>query len=142
MRKNFGAKKWKSRKHIVGSVPFSADRDPEQLSVAMFDLTSSMGWGDKLAEADLFNNWAQTVGKDVSDHAYPLRLDNGVLEVQADSSAWATQLRLMRKILLHSVVDRFPESGVSEIVVRAPGAPSWKHGSRSVPGNGPRDTYG
>ncbi|PZQ74527.1 MAG: DUF721 domain-containing protein, partial [Cutibacterium acnes] len=23
-----------------------------------------------------------------------------------------------------------------------PSAPSWKHGPRSVPGRGPRDTYG
>nr|NLD40552.1 DUF721 domain-containing protein [Actinomycetales bacterium] len=27
-------------------------------------------------------------------------------------------------------------------VVLGPKAPSWKHGIRSVPGRGPRDTYG
>lgn len=142
MRMRFGTKKLSGRKQIVGSMPFAADRDPEQLRVAMVNLASSMGWSEKLAEAELFGSWSQIVGKDVAEHAYPLRVVDGVLEIQADSSAWATQLRLMRKILLNSIVDKFPESGISQIMVRAPGAPSWKHGSRSVSGSGPRDTYG
>jgi predicted nucleic acid-binding Zn ribbon protein len=44
--------------------------------------------------------------------------------------------------LLNSVVERFPGAGIVDITVKAPGAPSWKHGPRSVPGRGPRDTYG
>ena len=31
---------------------------------------------------------------------------------------------------------------ISEIQVLGPTAPSWKHGLRSTPGRGPRDTYG
>ena len=48
----------------------------------------------------------------------------------------------MKKNLREALQERFPQAGVSDIVVKAPGAPSWKHGSRSVPGRGPRDTYG
>ncbi|MGB4918016.1 MAG: DUF721 domain-containing protein, partial [Propionicimonas sp.] len=31
---------------------------------------------------------------------------------------------------------------VERVVVVGPSAPSWKKGKRSVPGRGPRDTYG
>lgn len=123
-------------------MPFEPDRDPEMIHEAMLFLASSMGWDEHLAQADLLKCWDEIVGEDVAEHARPLRFNGGVLEVQADSSAWATQLRLMRKMLLSSVVERFPGSGVSEIVVRAPGSPSWNHGPRSVSGRGPRDTYG
>jgi predicted nucleic acid-binding Zn ribbon protein len=51
-------------------------------------------------------------------------------------------LRLMRADLLRSLLEKFPEAGITELSIRAPGAPSWKHGRRSVPGRGPRDTYG
>ena len=34
------------------------------------------------------------------------------------------------------------EAGIESIRFLAPNAPSWKSGPRSVPGRGPRDTYG
>jgi predicted nucleic acid-binding Zn ribbon protein len=48
----------------------------------------------------------------------------------------------MRAELLDSLASRFPAAAIIELSIKAPGAPSWKHGRRSVPGRGPRDTYG
>ena len=57
-------------------------------------------------------------------------------------AAWAAQL----KLLSHSLLKRFDEElgqGVVTIIrVLGPSAPNWRHGFRSVPGRGPRDTYG
>ena len=86
--------------------------------------------------------WPDIVGPDVAGHAIPVGVSDGVMEIQCDSSAWATQLRLMRSTLLDSLTHKFPHAGVTELSIKAPGAPSWKHGRRSVPGRGPRDTYG
>jgi predicted nucleic acid-binding Zn ribbon protein len=65
-----------------------------------------------------------------------------VLEISCDSSAWATQLRIMKSTLLESLLERFPQAAITTLSIKGPGAPSWKHGPRSVPGRGPRDTYG
>jgi predicted nucleic acid-binding Zn ribbon protein len=50
------------------------------------------------------------------------------------------------KLLLPNLEKRLEEQigigRLSEIKILGPAAPSWKHGLRSVPGRGPRDTYG
>jgi predicted nucleic acid-binding Zn ribbon protein len=69
-------------------------------------------------------------------------LDAGMLTVQADSTAWAKPLQLMRAHILSEIIRRFPEAGVEAIRFIGPDVPSWKWGTRAVPGRGPRDTYG
>ena len=125
-----------------GSRPFSAGRDPGSMAEALGVLEHAMGWELPLAQAELLDSWADVVGDDLAHHASPTGAVDGVLEVSCDSSAWATQLRLMKTTLLDSLRERFPQAGITELTIKGPGAPSWKHGARSVPGRGPRDTYG
>ncbi len=124
------------------SVPYGDNRDPGTFAHAVELLTDSMGWNANIAQAELVENWSDIVGDDVAAHTSPTGCSDAVLEVHCDSSAWATQLRLMRSDLVAALSEKFPEAGIQEISVKAPGAPSWKHGRRSVPGRGPRDTYG
>ncbi len=125
-----------------GSEAYGVGRDPGSFAEAMESLTFSMGWGADIARAELMEQWPGIVGSDVAAHAIPVGASEGVMEIQCDSSAWATQLRLMRSTLLESLTQKFPNAGIVELSIKAPGAPSWKHGRRSVPGRGPRDTYG
>jgi len=63
--------------------------------------------------------------------------------VRADSTAWASQLRLMTPQLLAKLNAALGDGTIKKIVIKGPDAPSWKHGPRSVSdGRGPRDTYG
>ena len=73
--------------------------------------------------------------------------------VRADSTAWATQLRLLLPALRRRLADELASvSGLVgadvrnswqvEVTVLAPSAPSWRRGGRHVSGRGPRDTYG
>ncbi len=125
-----------------GSRPFSEGRDPGSMAEALGVLEHTMGWELPLAQAELLDAWADVVGDDVAHHTSPTGAADGVLEVSCDSSAWATQLRLMKTNLLDSLRQKFPQAGITELSIKGPGAPSWKHGARSVPGRGPRDTYG
>ena len=142
LRKKFGAYRAPDKTNSHESEPFGKFRDPGSMADALDELASTMGWAPSLARAELIEHWPDIVGDDVAAHATPSSFYEGTLEVTCDSSAWATQLRLMKKNLREALQERFPHAGVSDIVVKAPGAPSWKHGSRSVPGRGPRDTYG
>ena len=107
----------------------------------MQSLSSEMGWTTSMAQASLVIDWPTIVGESIAEHADVQSVDQGVLTVVCDSSAWATQLRLMRHELLVRLSEQVPEAAIESIDVKAPGAPSWRKGPRSVPGRGPRDTY-
>jgi len=137
-----GVGKKRKRRPQEEDVAFSPGRDPLHMSDAFRELTGNLGWDSSLAEAKIFVEWPTLVGEGVADHALPVGINEGQLVIQASSSAWATQLRLMRHELLVVLAEKIPEVTINSITVLAPGAPSWKNGLRSVPGRGPRDTYG
>jgi predicted nucleic acid-binding Zn ribbon protein len=67
----------------------------------------------------------------------------GELRVGAESTAWATQLRMMGTKMLARLAEELGAGVVTRLVVTGPTGPTWKHGGWSVRGaRGPRDTYG
>jgi len=90
----------------------------------------------------VFGRWAQLVGAEIAEHATPVALRDGELTVQAGSTAWATQLRLLQRQLLGRITAGVGRGVVTRLRVQGPATPTWKHGSRTVRGRGPRDTYG
>lgn len=124
------------------SVPFGAGRDPSGIDDALDLLTQRMGWTSPLARADLLSSWVDVAGAETAEHSTPAGIEDGVLTVHCDSTAWATQLRLMRGQITTQIAQRYPDAGIVSIKFEGPNAPSWKRGLRSIPGRGPRDTYG
>lgn len=118
-------------------------RDPQGVSATINRLVAERGWSEPVAVGGVLGRWEAVVGADVAAHCTPLNFADGVLTVTADSSTWATQVRLLVPTLLRKLADEVGEGTVKRIVVRGPSAPSWKHGPRVAPGSqGPRDTYG
>lgn len=124
------------------SVPFAPGRDPHDLAAAIDGLASKMGWSSPLARSELLASWAEIVGFETAEHSNPAGVEDGVLTVSCDSTSWATQLRLMRTQITTTIAVLYPDAGIQSIRFDGPNAPSWKRGPRSVPGRGPRDTYG
>jgi predicted nucleic acid-binding Zn ribbon protein len=118
------------------------ERDPQPLGRLASRLASDRGWANRLAGGQVFGRWAALVGSEVAEHTTPVALNNGELTVQADSTAWATQLRLLQRQLLVKIATGVGDGVVKRLKVQGPTAPSWRHGPRHVPGRGPRDTYG
>jgi len=88
------------------------------------------------------SRWAQVVGPQVAAHCEPEGYADGVLTVRTDSTAWATQIRLLCPQLVHRLNLELGDGTVRLVTVRGPDSPRWTHGFRSVRGRGPRDTYG
>lgn len=124
------------------SLPFGTGRDPSRLDDVFATMRRTLGWHTPMSQAELMDAWTEIAGAETAAHATPLHVDEGTLVVQCDSTAWATQLRRMRGSILGEIATRFPDARVDSVRFVNPGAPSWKHGRRSVPGRGPRDTYG
>jgi len=119
------------------------ERDPARVGDLLDDFVSEQGWQRPLADARVFAEWPLLVGADVAAHCNPHALRDGELRVTAESTAWATQLRLLLPVLHARLVAELGAHVVRRIVVTGPTTPNWRHGPWSVRGaRGPRDTYG
>lgn len=124
------------------NAPFAPGRDPKGLGDVLGALMKQAGWAPHLAREDLVRQWGDVAGTETAAHTRPVALERGILTVQCDSTAWAKQLRLMRAQIVTRIGERYPEAGVEDVRFVGPDVPSWKWGPRTVPGRGPRDTYG
>lgn len=118
------------------------DRDPQPLGRLASRLVADRGWTAQVSGGLVFGRWAQLVGDEIAEHASPVALRDGELTVQAGSTAWATQLRLLQRQLLARISAGVGPGVVTRLKVQGPAKPSWKHGPLHVRGRGPRDTYG
>jgi len=132
------AKKSASRKKST----HSQGRDPQLLGAAVDDFLVEKGWEHSSTAAALIANWADIAGADLANHVAPESFIDGELALRAESTSWATQVRLLLPHL-RTVIDEAVGKGVvKNITVVGPSAPSWVAGPRRVKGRGPRDTYG
>jgi predicted nucleic acid-binding Zn ribbon protein len=119
------------------------DRDPQLLDSTLERLIASHGWELDLKVQGVFGRWAELVGDEVGAHATPEAFADGKLVVRTDSTAWATQLKLLAPTIVRRLNEELGHGTVVVIEVLGPHLPSWKKGLRSVrDGRGPRDTYG
>jgi predicted nucleic acid-binding Zn ribbon protein len=124
------------------SGPGPDPRDPQAFGDVLAKLVKARGWQRPAAEATVFGAWERVVGPDIAKHSRPIKLDDGELTVEAESTAWATQLRLLAASLLRRIAAEVGHNVVRNLHIHGPAAPSWSRGARRVRGRGPRDTYG
>lgn len=128
------------RRRWSGSGP--DERDPQPFGRVVSRVALDRGWSPRLTDATVVGRWPHLVGPDISDHCTPLSLRDGELVLQAESTAWATQLRTLQRQLLSRLAGAVGKDVVRRIRVVGPTGPSWRRGPRHVSGRGPRDTYG
>jgi predicted nucleic acid-binding Zn ribbon protein len=124
------------------SGPGPDPRDPQRFGVVLANLVRARGWQRPAAEAKIFGMWPTMVGDDLASHSRPVKLEDGQLTIEAESTAWATQIRLLTGKLLTRIAAEAGRDVVTRIHVHGPVAPSWGKGAKRVRGRGPRDTYG
>ena len=116
--------------------------DPQPLSTALDGLLGDQGWRTAAAVGSVFGRWDQLVGPDVAAHTRPERFSDGELVVIADSSAWATQVRLLTSAVLRRLNEELGHGTVTRVVVRGP-APPRRMGPLRVRGSRQHtDDYG
>lgn len=134
------------RRRVLGDSPggeaFGFGRDPKPLADVLVTMAGDMGWSGELEEARLVGEWAEFAGEATAEHTEVIGISHGILQIQCDSTTWATELRRLRAEMLTRILREYPGAEIRDIRFLAPGAPSWRHGPRTVPGRGPRDTYG
>ena len=117
-------------------------RDPLSIDSAMGRFVGEQGWETELRVHGVFSRWEAILGQDVGQHVTPESFADGRLLVRTDSTAWATQMRLLSADVLRRLNEVLGEGTVTGIDVEGPRGPSWQRGRFRVKGRGPRDTYG
>ncbi|MCA1218929.1 DUF721 domain-containing protein [Streptomyces sp. 8L] len=122
-------------------------RDPLPLGAAINRLITERGWEAPAAVGGVMGRWPQIVGEELAKHCVPDRFDEAddqrVLTVLCDSTAWATQLRLLAPRLLARLNEDLGHGTVRLIKVLGPSGPPQRYGRLRAPGSrGPGDTYG
>jgi predicted nucleic acid-binding Zn ribbon protein len=129
------------RPQVSGAHP--DERDPQLLEATIGRLIDDQGWSTDVRVHGVFSRWESLVGREVAAHCRPEAFAESRLAVRTDSTAWATQLRLLAPMLVRRLNEQLGDGTIRVIEVLGPRGPSWKRGPRSVRGGrGPRDTYG
>jgi predicted nucleic acid-binding Zn ribbon protein len=106
-------------------------------------LVGDQGWELELRMRGVFARWAELVGDEVAARSTPVSFVEGRRVVRTESTAWATQLRLLAPTVVRRLNEELGHGTVLVLDVLGPHGPTWKKGPRSVrDGRGPRDTYG
>ncbi|OFS67935.1 DUF721 domain-containing protein [Trueperella sp. HMSC08H06] len=126
----------------VGSGSRPSKRDPKPLGIVFDHLVKTRGWGTQLEIGSMAARWPDIVGEAIANNCQVESFEDGVLTLRAGSTSWQTQMRALSAFLDKRLEEELGPGVVKEIVVGGPFARSWKHGRYSVPGRGPRDTYG
>ena len=97
------------------------------------DLAENAGWSGRVAEGTVFGQLADGGRANRSPtHATPTALREGVLSVSAESTAWATQLRMVQAQLLAKIAAAVGDGVVTSLKIVGPVAPSWRKGPRTT----------
>jgi len=136
------ARRWRAARDGRSSGAHPDDRDPATMDETLGRFVSEQGWETELRVHGVFSRWEAIVGKDVGQHVTPESFADGRLVVRTDSTAWATQMKLLAPDVVRRLNEVLGEETVQVIDVEGPRGPSWKRGRLRVKGRGPRDTYG
>lgn len=127
-------------------VQYGDDRDPQTVDKVMQGWLRDHGYESQVGSGSLIARWPEIVGDQMADHVTPEAVreseDGRELLLRADSTAWATQVRLLLPQIHGRIATLLGSGVVDRIKVTGPAPPTRAMGPRRVPGRGPRDTYG
>ena len=93
-------------------------RDPVPISSSLDDVVRSLRGPSRESVGGLFGRWDEAVGDQVAHHVKPLKLDEGVLVVEVDDPAWATQVKFLTPMITERSATRGQRVRVDRIDVR------------------------
>jgi predicted nucleic acid-binding Zn ribbon protein len=79
--------------------------EPVPITRSLDGIMKTLRGTDRIQIGGVFGRWDDAVGPTIAAHVRPVRLDHGVLTVEADESAWATQV----KFLADTITSRLSE---------------------------------
>jgi predicted nucleic acid-binding Zn ribbon protein len=85
--------------------------EPVSLAASLDGVVKSLRGPGSRVVGGLFGRWSEAVGEQVAQHVRPIKLDQGVLSVEVDDPAWATQV----KFLTPTIIARLAEVAGAQV---------------------------
>ncbi|WP_175957168.1 DUF721 domain-containing protein [Schaalia sp. Marseille-Q2122] len=117
-------------------------RRSSSLGAVLGRMVRAEGWDQPTKLGSVMAKWQTIVGPSVAQHCVVETFEDDRLIVRCDSTAWANQMTLLLPHIERRIAEEVGHGVVKQVIIRGPHRPSWKKGLYSVPGRGPRDTYG
>lgn len=93
-------------------------KQAQSIRALLSDILDKPGIGEQITRHQAWLVWDQVVGKQIANHARPLRLRKGVLEVQVDHPVWMQQLQMLKPLILEKITASVPRAGITDIYLR------------------------
>ncbi|MFM1986709.1 MAG: hypothetical protein RIS18_926 [Actinomycetota bacterium] len=115
-------------------------RDPQFLTNVLKKFVKDLGWQQSTSVADLISRWPEIVGEEIAAHVSidVFNADINELILRADSTAWATQIRLLSSDLKRRIALEVGDGVVKTLKIYGPTQPKQK-GLWRVPTMGKKD---
>lgn len=117
-------------------------RNIPSLATVLSKTIRSENWETGFANGWLMGHWEDIVGEKIAQHTTIDRIEDGIIYVECDSTAWKTNLTYMQREILRKIAAELGPDNFTQIKIFVPNIPSWRKGPLHVKGRGPRDTYG
>lgn len=91
--------------------------DPRPVGDSLAAVARDLGLPDPKVLGALHARWQDLVGEQLAKHARPLSLLQGVLTIEVDDAAWATQIRYLSETLKERSAGLLGMQGVQSVRV-------------------------
>ncbi len=91
--------------------------DPQPVGEALAALARDLGIADPKVLGALHTRWEEVVGDQLASHARPRALLDGVLTIEVEDPAWATQVRYLGDALKERAAAILGEGSVRSVRV-------------------------
>lgn len=88
---------------------------PETIGSILESVLERTGLGKRAEERSLLEAWPEVAGERVAEHVRAVDLQDGVLLIDADHTAWRQEMTMLFPELLRALRARFGEGSVREI---------------------------
>jgi len=90
-------------------------RGAERIGGILEGVIQGLGIEKRITQERAVVDWSEIVGRRIAEHARALRVSDGRLFVEVDSSVWAQELSLMRRQLLTEVNSKVGGESIEHI---------------------------
>jgi len=90
-------------------------RGAQPIGEILADLVKSLGIAQKLSEHEAVVAWKDVVGTRIAEHSHAIRVNNGLLLVEVDSSVWAQELRFMKQKIMRELNNRVGKTAIENV---------------------------
>jgi predicted nucleic acid-binding Zn ribbon protein len=95
---------------------FKKTKPPKLLSEFLPDLLDELKLSDKIIEQKAILLWQRAVGKEIKKHTKPYNIEEGVLVVLVDNSAWMNELTFLRTDIIKKLNELISTSSVKKAI--------------------------